>query len=310
MHLQPDHRLVLDLGRGASISALLGELSLASGHGRGSVLPVGLPAGLGHLSGAIEEALDAPEGLFQLLVGRGVAHPHVPFATGPEGAPGDDGHLLPEQQPLGELLAGEPAAGDRGEGVEGPLGPGAGEADAVQPLHEHLPAPGVLLQHGLHVRLAVLQGLQGSVLGRGGGGEEAVLVHLHQRLQDLCRGAGVAHPPPGHGVALGEAVEEDRALAGPGEGGDAGVLPAVVDQAGVDLVRVEQEVVLHGEADDRRELGAGDGRSGGIVGVAQHNAPGARGDRGGDLPGGDGEALLSRGGHHHRRPPAKTTQGA
>src|SRR5437867_11748151 len=97
--------------------------------------PLPSPRGRGSIDAvAVHEAFDAHERLGELLVGRGVAHAHVPCAAGAEGAPRHAGYLFLVEQLLGELVAGEAGRTDGREGVERALRPGAGEANAVEPL--------------------------------------------------------------------------------------------------------------------------------------------------------------------------------
>src|SRR5450759_967773 len=79
-----------------------------------------------------DEPLDPHQRLLDLLVSGGVAHPHVALAGRPERVPGHHGHLLLAQQPLRELVRGEPCRGDLREGVEGTAGLESRQADAVE----------------------------------------------------------------------------------------------------------------------------------------------------------------------------------
>src|SRR5437870_11939988 len=65
------------------------------------------------------EALDAVHGLFDLLVGGRVAHPHVTGPGRPKGGARNHRHALLDEQLLGERLVIHAGAGDLGEAVEG-----------------------------------------------------------------------------------------------------------------------------------------------------------------------------------------------
>ena len=54
----------------------------------------------------------------------------------------------------------------------------------------------------------------------------------------------VAEPPAGHGVGLGETIEGQRALRHAGQGGDAGVAVAVVEDLLVHLIGEDEKIVL------------------------------------------------------------------
>ena len=69
-----------------------------------------------------------------------------------------------------------------------------------------------------------------------------------------------------------------------------------VHEAVVDLVRVDQEVVLLGEARDAREVLLGEDRAGGVVGEPEQDRPRTRGDDALDVLGTEAEVVLLAGG--------------
>ena len=119
-------------------------------------------------------------------------------------------------------------------------------------------------------------------------------------LGDLLVGAGVADAPAGHGVCLGHAVDEDGALLGIGaEGGEAGELPSVIGQAGVDLVGDDVEVGLLAHGGQGLQLLLAVHHAGGVGGVVEHDGLGLGGDGPLQLAGGELEVLGLGGGDHH-----------
>ena len=95
-------------------------------------------------------------------------------------------------------------------------------------------------------------------------------------------GDEVADAPAGDGEGLGEAGDEDGALAHAGKLGWADVLCVAVDEVLVDLVGKDEEVVLDGDCGEGFELGAGEDLAGGIRGSVDEDGAGVRGDGGMD----------------------------
>ena len=101
---------------------------------------------------------------------------------------------------------------DTGEHIEGPLGLKTAQADAVQVFHQIPAAAVVLIPHVLNVPIAVAHGLDGGILAGGGGGHDAELMEFGHGGNDGLGGAHIAHAPAGHGMALGEAVDQHGAV--------------------------------------------------------------------------------------------------
>ena len=64
------------------------------------------------------------------------------------------------------------------------------------------------------------------------------------------RAGDITESPAGHGIRLGETIEDQRSLGHAGQRGDAGVSMAVVEDLLVHLVREDQEIVLPREVRD------------------------------------------------------------
>ena len=79
-------------------------------------------------------------------------------------------------------------------------------------------------------------------------------MNLHHRLTQWSRSARIAKAPAGHGKGLAEAVQQDRALTHAGKLHDALVLTAIVQQLAVDLVGEDQQIMLHRQRGDLRQL--------------------------------------------------------
>src|SRR5690242_16353984 len=106
---------------------------------------------------SLHEAPHALQRHRQLVARRAVGAAHEALACLTEGAAGDDGHLLLEEQLFGELVRAEAGARDGWEGVERALWLVGGQADGVQPGDEELAPLVVACYHTLDIRLAVQQ---------------------------------------------------------------------------------------------------------------------------------------------------------
>ena len=159
--------------------------------------------------------------------------------------------MLLGEEPLGEgLLVETGRIPHIREAVEGAARLEAVQAHLVEsPGHQDAP-PVVFREHLLDEGLAGADGLHGGVLGRGGGAHDPVLVHLGDAGHDLRRRRDVADAPARHRVGLAEAADQHRPLAHPIEGAEGDVLVAAIDEAVVDLVGDDHEVVTLGDRGD------------------------------------------------------------
>ncbi len=164
------------------------------------------------------------------------------------------------------------------------------------------PVDGV--QGGVHGGAAAGEGLahhDDVVEGSGDGGDGGALSHVgHVRggvalevgggLYDVVGADEPADAPAGHGVGLGDAVDDEALLGDLGhEGGHGGELVVAVDEVLVDLVGDDPHAVLDGPAPDGGDLVGGVDRSGGVVGADEEQHFGARGAGGFELVDGDFE---------------------
>ena len=128
---------------------------------------------------------------------------------------------------------------------------------------------------------------------------QVVAHHLGQ----LGVGGAVTDAPAGHGVALGHAVDDDRAvfdvLIQRSEGDE---LDVVIHEVAVDLVRDDIDIVPAAHLRDGLELRAGVDHAGRVAGRVEHEHLGLIRDGGVQLGGGDLEIrlLLRRNDHGHR----------
>ena len=120
-------------------------------------------------------------------------------------------------------------------------------------------------------------------------------------LDDVLRASGIADAPAGHGVGLGDAVDDDGlGLHIVAQGGEADVVLAVVDQLLVDLVGDDVETGLHSQLCDLHQLAAGIDAAVGVGGAVEDDGLGLFVDVGAQHLGGDDEVVLLAAVHHHR----------
>ena len=97
-------------------------------------------------------------------------------------------------------------------------------------------------------------------------------------LDDVLRADHPANPPAGHGVGLGDAVDDDAAVGDLGhERGHRREGGVAVDEVLVDLVGHDPEPVLDGPAPDRLDLLGRVDRAGRVRGRDEDEHLGARG---------------------------------
>ena len=152
------------------------------------------------------------------------------------------------------------------------------------------------MPHMHHLLIPFLHRLQSRHLGHGGSTEHGVLMDLGHGPHQIRVSQGVAYAPSGHGMGLGEAVEDDRPLLHALQLGEAGVA-AGVGQLGIDLIGDYQEIVLHHHIGQLLQIGSGHDCSGGIVGVAEQQNPAFVRHRRGHILRTEPELLLQPGGY-------------
>ncbi len=181
-----------------------------------------------------------------------------------------------------------------GEEVERPL-----RLEAGHPLHRRQPHQAVVaaaLELGDHLGdlvLGAVVGFERGHLGDGAGVGGRVALDLGHAVDDLGRPGGEADPPARHGVGLGHAVDDDGLFPDVlAERGEARELEVVVDEAGVDLVGDDVDVLALDDFRERQELVLGVGAAGRIGGVVEDDRLRRRRDRGLERLGRQQEAVL------------------
>src|SRR5512135_2057299 len=106
------------------------------------------------LAVAAHELLHASQGLFDLLIGRGIAGTHKALAAGAEGVARHNSDMLLFKELLAEGLIVHAGGGDVGEGIEGAARLEGLEAEAVESRDHQAAAPVVFGNHALHMLLA------------------------------------------------------------------------------------------------------------------------------------------------------------
>ena len=76
-------------------------------------------------------------------------------------------------------------------------------------------------------------------------------MHLGDPGHQPCGGRDVPDPPAGHRVGLAEPADQHRPIAHSVEGAEGDVLMAAVDEAVVDLVGDDKQVMALGDRGDR-----------------------------------------------------------
>ena len=152
-------------------------------------------------------------------------------------------------------------------------------------------------------RLAVAEGDAGGLLGDAEGVADGVFLEGRHRPRHLRRGDRVADPPAGHPVRLAEALGDDRPRSGPGDrqrGGGDGVL-AAEDDALVDAVGEQPEVVPLAEGDEVAPVVGRGGPAGRVAGAGEGEQAGVGPEGGFEAVEVEGEAVVAeREGHLDR----------
>src|SRR5438552_5125113 len=246
-----------------------------------------------------DKARDTFARLFDLLEARRVTRAYVTPTPFTERAPRDRDDLLFEKKALRELLVVHSRGRDVREAVERTARLEAVQTEIVEALQHHLPPPVVLADHPANLVLSVLERLERRILTRGRHAHHRVLMNFHHLLDHLCGCARVSDTPAGHGIGLRESSEVDRALPHAGQLDDRAVLYAV-DEAVVDLVGVDEEVVLFGELCQTLQVVLGQDRARRVVRETEQDRTRARRYSALDVLGPQTEGVLLLGRHRHR----------
>ena len=124
-------------------------------------------------------------------------------------------HMVVSQQLSGKVRCLHACTRDVDESVERTLRFYAGQArDLVDHMVDHVAALLEGRHHHVQIRLGLLtaQGLYASPLHRGVDAGAGVLVDLADSLDQIRRTGHIAQPPAGHGIGLGEGLDDDGAI--------------------------------------------------------------------------------------------------
>ena len=136
----------------------------------------------------------------------------------------------------------------------------------------------VLLPQVIDEALVTGEGLDGTILGKGGGVGGGVVLNELDVLSDVLGSGGVTEAPAGHGVALGEAVDGDGdvvELRAEGSHGD--VLLTIIDEVLVNFIRDDEDVLFQRDLADGEQLLLGVDGTRGVVRGGEDDHLGARG---------------------------------
>ena len=167
-----------------------------------------------------------------------------------EGAARDEGDVLLDEQVFGKFFIRIAARRDVREDVEGAFRLEARETEFLETVVDEATAAVVFGDHLFHVLFAAAQSFDGGNLRRDGGAEHRVLMDLRHGGDEVGVAERIADAPARHGVGLGEAVQENRALLHAGQRGKRRVLHAAVGEVAVDFIGDDDEVVLFSEGGD------------------------------------------------------------
>ena len=112
------------------------------------------------------------------------------------------------------------------------------------------------------------------------------------------------HPRPASAVTLGDAVQQHRPVIQPFQMQHRMMFFPIIDKLAVDLIREEEQVVFQHQRPQTIHFFQTVDVAGGIVGVADHDRPGARGDLCPDFGiGRQGKTVFRPAGHRHHLHP-------
>ncbi len=192
--------------------------------------------------------------------------------------------MLFDQQPLTKLMFVHTGGLDAGEGVERALRLEALQPDLIQPFVDQPAAAVVALDHLLHILLArrVGERCQRRFLAHGWRRHDQVLVNLAHGADQVGGANGITDAPAGHGVILAHTAEVNRAFGHARQRREHDVMMTGVDQAVVNFVGNDDQVVLFGNARNFQQTAQIHDGAGWVAGEADQQRLGARGDGGAD----------------------------
>ena len=191
-----------------------------------------------------------------------------------EGGAGHAGHAHLPGHFLAELhvgLAGLQVLADVGQHEVSALGIRILDADVVQALGEQGLHVGVMGAEFLVVAIRHLQARNGGLHQHGGGAHGVEVVELLDPIHQMLGGNGIAQPPAGDGIGLGQGAAGYRPLPHAGQGAHIDVLMGGVNDVLVHLVHDHVGVIADGHIPDELELLLGKHLAAGVGGVADQN---------------------------------------
>ncbi len=182
-------------------------------------------------------------------------------------------------------VVGKAEGRDIGHDVVGPARHEAPESRRAQAGQERVPAVLIVPGESLVVRVRKPQRFRRRFLERRRRAHGQEIVHLADGARQLRRSQRPSHPPSGHRVGLGDAVDGDGALRHSVEARERNVLRVVVEDVLVDLVGDGDDPPLLAEPGDVHELVSGKDLTRGVVGRINNDGPGLRVEGGIELVG-------------------------
>src|SRR5208337_998859 len=176
-----------------------------------------------------------------------------------------------------------PRFGDVGKDVEGALGLTATETlNLVQPGYKKFAALFKLRAHTHDSALISAQRLDARDLSKAGGAGVGVGHQASHVRGQIGAHDAVAHAPAGHGIGLGEAIENNGALLHAGDARNREVL-ALEEQAAVDFIREHEDIAVADDFGHLLHVLALHDAAGGVLRGIDDDEFGAVGDKPGQI---------------------------
>ena len=124
----------------------------------------------------------------------------------------------------------------------------------IQSGDEHIATTLEFVAHTIHGTLVALDRFDSRDLREAGGAGIGVRHQAGHVGGKIGTHDAVSHAPPGHGVGLGESVEQDRTLLHSGNGHNGEMLRAIEQQPAVDFIREHHDVAIADGAGDTLDI--------------------------------------------------------
>ncbi|MNO51446.1 hypothetical protein D3C76_418380 [compost metagenome] len=230
----------------------------------------------------------------------------MPRRTRPKRLPRQHRHPIPLQQPLGEMLGGQPGLAHVDHHEHPAIRPNRTDTRTMPEARTHqVAALAILFAHRRHLRQVFIQRQLRGLLHELRNAEQHA---QRQMLQMVIQGFWPDHPahsPAGHGMGFGQAVDGRRTLGHARQAGRADVF-ALVQQIAVDLVADQPQVMPNTQQrqflpDHQRQTGAGR-----IVRAVEQQRAGFGGNPGRHVRRIDPKTVLRTHRHRHHLRPTRT----